>query len=435
MKKLLLYVIASAALLCSIGCGSVPAGMEAQSPLAGTPAGMEAQSPLADTAAGIETQSPLAGTAATGGTKTVYDTAPYAYMTEEELYAAALAEEGKLVVYTETNSTSKSLDGFLEKYPGIEVEVNKYKNYIIDSKIEFECASGNLYADVVIGGDSSGVKYNEWYDNGYVVCYVPEGTADDLYAEYLLNGLPVTIECAVWYYSNTLYPDGCPIKNWWDIVETDDSGNGLYRLYLNDVTNESTCALLSNLIDRADEMAAAYREKYGTDLVCTYDASELGIEPDNAGFEWLYRFLQCDYTVINDSAEIITAVDASKEPALGLSTTLKYGDARSAGENVSFTRDLTPFNGFAKVKYLYIVRDSAHPAKARLFAAYTLKDGYAMYADRNGVYGTRYSHDDSTHSDIPFAQLHILPSNSAFVYENAQIVRDFWTMNAARFAR
>ena len=374
-------------------------------------------------------------------TKTVYDTSEYASMTVDELYAAALQEGGKLVVYSETSSTEKSVAAFQEQYPGIEVEVTKYKNYDIAAKIPLEFDSDQVYADMVVAGDSSGEKYNEWYEKGYVVAYVPADMKDDLYADYLTYGLPITIEGDVWWYSKNMYPDGCPITSWWDPLEKDENGNYKWHIYMHDATNDTTCGMLCNLIYNADLLEQSYKDKYGTDLEYTYDADELGVEPNNAGYEWLYRYLQCNYTVITDSDEILATIDKAEEPSLGFGTSLKYGDTIEAGENVFFAIGMAPCTGFAKVKYVYISTKTDNPAAARLFAIYSLGGadgqgaGYDKYVNRNGCYGVRYSHDDSTHSDVSLLDLNILPSNIGFVYENHLDVQDFWTYYADQFAK
>lgn len=377
-----------------------------------------------------------AATADAGKSLTVFDDSEYAGMTVDELYEAALKEGGKLVIYSETSSTEKSLAGFLEQYPGIEVEVSKYKNYDISAKIPLEYDSDQPYCDLVVAGDSSGAKYNEWYPNGYAVAYIPAEMKDDLYADYIGYGLPITIEGDVWWYSKNMYPDGCPVKSWWDIVEKDENGNSKYHVYMHDASNETVAGMICNLVYHSDELAAAYKEEFGKDLEYTYNADELGVEANNAGFEWLYRYLQGNYTVMTDSDEILATIDASTEPSIGFGTTLKYGDTLEAGENVFFCLGMKPWIGFAKVKYVYVCSKTDNPAAARLFAIYALGgadgtgSGYNAFVKRNGCYGTRNSHDDSTHSDVSFEELNIVPSNIGVVYDSILDIQDFWTYYA-----
>lgn len=443
MKKILALVLASLMLFAAVAC-STPAPAATDTPAANSgSAGTNAQPETkAESNASTEnTQPATGGEEATAvidapteeNLKTVYDDSKYASMTVEELYQEALKEGGTLVVYSETSSTGKSKENFQKLFPGIEVEISKYKNYDINAKVPLEYDANQPYCDLVIAGDSDGVKYNEWYDAGYVVSYIPAEMKDDLYQDYLVYGLPITIEGDVWWYSKNMYPDGCPINNWWDIIEKDEAtGEYKYHLYMHDVSNNTTAGMLCNLVYRSDELAAAYKEKYGKDLEYTYP-QDFGVEENNAGYEWLYRYLQSNYTVITDSDEILATIDRSTEPSLGFATSLKYGDTKEAGENVFFCLGMNPCTGFAKVKYVYICTKSDNPAAARLFAIYSLGnvdgqgEGYPYYVNRNGCYGVRYSHDDSTHSEVSLTDLNIYPSNIGYVYENVQDVIDFWT--------
>lgn len=451
MKKILAIVLASLMLLAAVAC-STPATATDNTPATNSGSSSTAAKPETKTdnaPSGGDTKPATGGESATTvidapteeNNKTVYDDSEYANMTMEELYQAALKEGGTLVVYSETSSTGKSKDNFMKLFPGIEVEVSKYKNYDINAKIPLEYDANQPYCDVVIAGDTDGAKYNEWYDAGYVVAYIPEEMKDDLYQDYLVYGLPITIEGDVWWYSKTLFPDGSPVNNWWDIIEKDEAtGEYKYHLYMHDVSNNTTCGMLCNLLYRSDELAAAYKEKYGKDLEYTYPA-DFGVEPNNAGYEWLYRYLQSNYTVITDSDEILATVDRSTEPALGFAASLKYGDTIEAGENVFFCLGMTPCTGFAKVKYVYICTKTDNPAAARLFAIYSLGnadgqgEGYPYYVDRNGCYGVRYSHDDSTHSEVSLEELNIYPSNIGFVYDYSQDVIDFWNYFADKLKK
>ena len=378
--------------------------------------------------------------------KTVYDTSEYASKTEAELYELAKEEAaaGKtLVVYSETSSTEKSVKKFVEKYPELDghIEVSKMKNAALMEKYVLECESGQAYCDMIVAGDSEGSKYNEWYDKGWVVAYVPEAMKSDLYEEFLTNGLPITIEADIFWYSQTMYPNGSPVNNVWDIFDQDANGNYIYHVYMHDYTNNTALGIYANFIDRADEMAAAYKAKTGKDLEYTYDASELGVEPNNAGWEWLYRYLQCNYTTINDSDEILATIDKATEPSVGIGSSLKLGDTQEAGEHVAFCTGMQPFSGFAKVKYVYIATSTDNPAMARLLTIFSLGgedgqgEGYDAYVKRNGCYGVRYSHDDSTHSEVPFKDINAPASNIGFVYEKYLDVQDFYKYYQDKFGK
>ena len=435
MKKIFALVLALAMVLSVVACSGSTTDTTATTTETATETATAATETATEaTEAAVEAEVTEDGIV--GAANTVYDDSKYVSMTADELYQEALAEGGVLVIYSETSSAEKSIATFQEMYPGIEVECTKYKNYDISAKIPMEYTSDQQYCDVVVAGDSSGEKYNEWYPNGYVVAYVPDCMKTDLYTEFLAYGLPITMEADVWYYSKTMYPDGSPINNWWDIVEMDENGNSKYHLYTNDPSNETMMGILTNLVANSDVLAEAYKDKYGTDIEYTYNADELGVEAGNAGYEWIYRFLQTNHTIITDSDEVLATVDVSTEPALGIGTTLKYGDTIEAGENVGFCLGLQPWLGFTKEKYVYICTKTDNPAAARLYAIYALGGedgtgaGYDFYVNRNGCYGVRYSHDNSTHSDIAYEELNVTSSNIDYVYQYGLDIQDFWTYYA-----
>lgn len=443
MKKILALVLALAMVFGLVACATTAKVEEAPKAEAAAPAAepakVEEPAKAAEPVAAQEKPAEPAPELTEIETKTVYDTSKYATMTAEELYEAAKAEGGTLVVYSETGSTEKAVPGFQEKYPGIAVEATKYKNYLIAEKIPLEVESKQIYADMIVASDTTGEKYYEWYDKGYIETYIPADLKDDLYADYLTFGLPITIEGYVWYYSTAMYPDGCPITNWWDIIELDENGNSKYHLYVNSI--DSYLANWTNLVSNSDSLLAAYKEKYGTDLEFTYDADELGVEPNNAGYEWIYRFLQTNWDIITSGGELVATVDAATEPTLCLASSLLLGDAQEAGENVMYATKLVPFGGDAAVKNIYMIPGSDNPAAARLFAIYILGDvdgqgeGYDKFVARNGCYGVRYSHDDSTHSEVPLKDVGLVQMNAGYIYENMQYVNDFWTFYADKFAK
>ena len=109
-------------------------------------------------------------------TLTVRDESEYVNMSIDELYEEAkkeLADGHQLVVYSETGSTAKSVDKFMEAYPefqDLKPECTKLKTNAIAEKIAQEYV-GNPYCDIVITSDGSGAIYEEWYKKGYVLAY------------------------------------------------------------------------------------------------------------------------------------------------------------------------------------------------------------------------------------------------------------------------
>ena len=376
----------------------------------------------------------------------VKDESEYAKMSEDELYQAALKEyqEGHtLVVYSETGSTEKSTKKFEEKYPGLTVEVSKKKAKDLVTLIPTEAKSETAYSDLVVTSDSTGSIYEEWYKNGYVFAYYPP-MVSDLNQDYVAYGLPITIECNVWYYNTEAFPNGSPINNWWQLLEQNEDGSYKYKLCTHPASTLSLASDFCNLVLHSDEMAKAYEDLYGKPLEYTYDAAELGVPENNAGYEWIYRYLQSSYTLFTDSDEICTYVNSgtADDPIFGYGTGIKLGDALDNGLHVEYITDMAPFSGFAKTKYVYIRPNTDNPAAARLFTLFSLGgedakgEGYDAYVNRMGCYPTRSNRDELAYNpNHPLASLNSVPTNLEYVYENYVDIQDFFEYCAAKFQK
>ena len=363
----------------------------------------------------------------------VKDESDYVHMTMDELYQEALKEaaEGKtLVAYSNSSSVSKSASLFMEAYPGITVEGTKIKADALEEKIPLEY-EGSPYVDVIIMSDSTGSIYLDWYKKGYVFAYYPDAITD-LDPNYAAYGLPITIEGDVWYYNTTAFPDGCPINNWWDFVELKEDGTPVYTIITHPISNLSLSSLLTNMVHHADQLEADYKAKYGVDLEYTYP-DDMGVEENNAGYEWIYRFLQTGYVENNDGDEIIAAVNEStaENPTIGFASSLKHGDALDLGETVDIVRGMS-FNGVGKTKYVYQFSKSDNPAAARLFTMFIMGGengegvGYDAWVKRMGCYPTRTGVDAMGWNQYSLDDMNLLATDLEFVNYNYLDVVDFY---------
>ena len=371
------------------------------------------------------------------------DDSAYVSMTMAELYEEAKKEaaEGKtLAVYSTTSSTSQAVTAFQEAYPDIPIEFTKYKDNALAELIPQE-AKGTGYGDVVIAADSSGETYMEWYPAGYVLAYYPAMIEDTLVENYTDFGVPITMEADIWYYNTETFPDGAPVSNWWQVLEKNEDGTYKYKLASHPTSKLGFASDMSNMVLLSDELAQAYKDLYGTDLEYTYDASELGVEENNAGYEWLYRYLQADVTTFTDSDEVVEFVNGStpEEPILGFCPRLKLDNARDAGFTLDYITDMAPFSGFAKTKYVYICTNTDNPAAARLFAFFALGGedgkgaGYVPFVDREGAYPTISTFDASAINRFTLEELGSRPTDLQFVYDHYLDIQDFWTLYADKF--
>lgn len=352
-------------------------------------------------------------------------------MNDEELYELAKAENDTIVVYSETSKISKAVDAFLEKYPGLKVEQYTLTPSEIQEKVETEQQTQNVTADVLVVNDAAGTINNEWYPDGYVEAYYPTDIVAHIPAEKLANALPLYEALNIWFYNTQQYPDGAPISNWWDIVEKDENGNQKFKIFCKNISGDTSyMSMYANMATFSDELAAAYKTKYGKDLEYTYDATIVPVEPNNAALEFLYRLMQLELGFIPDGDEIMKAVAESTEPTLGMATANKLDQRDENGWPLAWVTQMDPFASTSNPKNVYMVAQTKNPAGARLLIYFLMggKNGDTKAMDIFARLGTWFMRDDyvDTANEIPLDEISVVQLNTAAVYDTYLDINDFW---------
>lgn len=340
----------------------------------------------------------------------------YDSLSMEELYEAAKKEGGTIKVYATTTDASTAIKKFQRAYPDISIEYLSCDNNTVASKIEMECDTGNINADVMQVKDNSGEIYHELVLYDYCSIYRPEFITKHINENLLEFGLPIYSTFNPWYYNTKMYPDGVPIKSWWDIVEGYDTTTGTYydasgvnhqfwTIYTKDVTGPSYASLFCQMIIDSDKLAAAYEAQYGKPVEITYTknlkntAGVMELPENNAGVELFYRFTQMKMTELSDGDGVVDAVDQSiNGPTLGLASASKLDNA-DMGMNVAWVTGLAPYTAFQSCNYSYLVNGSDNPAGSRLYINFCMggEDGqsgcYTAF-DKRGSWSVR---DDVTY--------------------------------------
>ena len=296
-------------------------------------------------------------------------------MTDEELYEMAKTQDTTITVYATSSKMLKAEEPFEEMYPGLDLVVADLDSDEVLSKAQIENETNNITADVLQTKDMNGEVFHEYYSNGVIEPFYPRDICAHIAEENLKYSYPLYSSQAFWYYNTEAFPDGQPIKSWWEIIEKDDAGNQRFALYAKEIGQETAyLSLFASFINNADEMAQSYKDTYGKDLEYTYDASSFAFEvpENNAGVEYLWRFTQAKMTFIGDGDELVLAVHNSTKdrPALALASAGKIENRDESGYNIAWCINLSPYTALLNTESMFVVKGTDSPAGARLFIRY-----------------------------------------------------------------
>ena len=373
----------------------------------------------------------------------------YNNMTMEELYELAKLEPGIITVYSTTASAHTAIKKFVKTYPDLanKIEYIESDTDTVANRVETESDSGNINADVLQVKDNSGEIYHELVQYDYLDVYYPTRVCENIDPELLRYGMPVYASYSPWYYNTEMYPDGCPLESWWDIVRgynvdtksyVDASGSKtqFWTIYTKDITSPSYAALWAQLIIDGDALAAQYETQFGEPLVYTYMSAlnntpgMMELPENNGGVELFWRFTQMTTTELDDGDQVVSAVDESLNgPTLGLCSSSKLDNVAN-GLTINWVHGLQPYTAFLTCEYLYVVNGCDNPAGARLFILYELggDDGQSGCLTAFDVTGKWSVRDDVifTATELTAEDVNLKSPDFAEIYEKYPNVKAYW---------
>lgn len=364
----------------------------------------------------------------------VYD--EWSEMTEEELYELAKAEGGELTVYATSSKMLKAEDKFKELYPDINLVIYDLDQDEVLNKCRIEAETGNVTADVLQAKDVNGDVFFDFFEEGYCTTFYPKDICEHIDEGLLKYGYPLYASQSFWYYNTKAFPEGCPINNWWQVIERNEDGTQKYRIFTKEIGQETAyLSLFASFILNADQMEAAYEAAYGEPLEYTYDGStfEFEVPEKNAGIEYLWRFSQMKMTFIGDGDELVLAVHNStaEDPALCLASGGKIGNREESGYDIDWCMGLAPYTGLQNCEYMYVVEGGGNPAGARLFIRYITggadgKSGGLKPFQKQGNWAVR---DDveSTWNPASLAECGAVEGDLEGIYGLYLDTQDLWT--------
>ncbi|MEG1657736.1 MAG: ABC transporter substrate-binding protein [Oscillibacter sp.] len=343
--------------------------------------------------------------------------------TDEALYAKAKEEGATVTMYSISSRCGKVADAFMAKYPGIEcVTVDISTNDLLE-KVTREYEAKTPTADVVHIKDQDGSMYKEYVANKVFYNFQPADIMSHIPDAYKATATPLYIELTQLFYNTEVNPEGTPVTNIWQLTEPKWTGKVMMQ---NPLDNLSWGSWITGFcVGKApDDLAAAYKELYGKDLVLSDGCA-------NAGFEFLKQLHANKPIYAASSDEIAEAIGTpgQKDAPIGFTASSKL---RKAADNgwVFAPVNLTPDTGIPAINTLYIVEGTPHPAAAKLLVRFMMGgvDGdLSGYKPFNTLGGWPVRDDiEPAEGSVPFAEVNVADFDADEIYVNYNTVRDFW---------
>jgi iron(III) transport system substrate-binding protein len=352
---------------------------------------------------------------------------PYFTLDQDWVAIEAAAKlEGKVTVYAGTSRIEDQIAIWNTVYP--EITLDGYDTDDIAIKMTAEHDAGNIIGDVFFDGDMMSL-YMELYPNNIVLPFVPSEfasvlavTPEDPFAIQRYGG-------DVWTYNNVLNPNGCPITNWWQIVDKNIFTKSIF--YEDPLSESDKISMLVTVIKHGDDMAALYQAQYGKEW--TTDA-EYEATLENAGWLWVKKFAKANL-VYNEGGDVTTDaignLTMTEDAGIGNNSFSKLRATIDGEANQWYCEGLNPL-GTSAPTYIGIAAFAPHPNAAKLYIRFSLTPQGA--APWWGVMG-----DWPSRSDVPpaegapsFADVVLWPDDGTLMWEIGSQVRDFWTINLSK---
>ncbi len=334
---------------------------------------------------------------------------------------AAAKLEGKVVVYSSSSRIEDQIAIWSTVYPDITLE--GFDMDEISTKMHEEQAAGNVIGDVWFNSEG-GILLTDMYPKGEILPFIPSEFADVLPVS---DAQPFAIQRYggdVWGYNSEQYTNGCPVSNWWQIVD----GTWKDKIYLEDMLGApDKMQYFVTVIAHGEEMAAGYLENYGKEWTTDADY-ESGLE--NAGWLWVKKLAKSPNLVqMPGGDEVIEAMATlgMTEPAgIAMNSYSKMRD--TVNGEIAFTAcdGIKPVLGTGDFTVLGIANNAPHPNAAKLFIRFALTE---QGREPWNVLGNWPGRTDlsAPEGSTPFSSL--WADDVVLFYQIGSQVRDFWTVN------
>ncbi len=284
-------------------------------------------------------------------------------MGPEELLPLA-QEEGTLTVYSFTSRIGKVEKAFEEAYPGIDLQGFDISSTEQIARLRAEAQAGVTNADVIYISDTP-VVLTELLETGIIVPYVPPRVADRVPAQYQSPLMAQRLSTKVLMYNEEANPDGAPVTNLWQL--TTDEWRG--RVVMVDPLQRGDYLdLMTEIVLRSDEMAAAYETQFGRAIDLDGAA--------NAGEKFIMDLFANDVILVGSTDDVNIAVGAmgQENPPVGFTSYSDRRDNEDEGWALQVANGVQPAPGIIFPAVLALTAEPNNPAAARLVIDFLMGD-------------------------------------------------------------
>jgi len=274
-------------------------------------------------------------------------------------------EEGRVVVYSFTSRIAEVEAAFEEEYPDIDLVGNDISSTEQIARIRAESQAGTPGADVAYLADAP-VVVTDLVEAGLLRSYVPPRLADSVPDEYQTPLLSQRLSTKVLMYNEESHPDGAPVENLWELTAPEWKGK---VVMVDPAVRGDYLDLMTEVVLRSDEMAAAYEELNGAEV-------ELDEGVPDAGSQWIRDLYANDVVLVDDTDNVNAAIGATGQsnPPIGFTSYSDRRDNEDEGWALQVADATTPSPGIAFPAYLALVDGAENEAAARLFIDFVMGD-------------------------------------------------------------
>ena len=343
----------------------------------------------------------------------------------DELYKQALAEGGKVVVYTISSRHARIKTMFEADYPGMTLTAHNISSGELLEKFQREYEAGIRAADIIHSKEQVGEYFIDFIQKGALHNYSPKSVFANTNPEYMFM-TPFFFELNLWFYNTERFTES-PLTSWWQLTTPEWRGKSVFQDAAN---NAAYTAMLTTMVQHADDMAKDYKAFFGHDIVLARD------EP-TAAHAWIKRYLANSPIIAANSNEVISMLGTrgqANPPWVGYASSVRLRDKVDQNMAIEYAPYiLKPTNGIYAMNFLAIVNGAPNPAGAKLYIRYLLGGddgkgrGFSVFTDI-GTWPAR-PEQPSAEGNLNLPQIPLWPTDLDYVYNNVHSVSDYWIMH------